>query len=701
MERFKRERKEEQARQKGREGERRHLGMSGRMLLFLLPPMLLTLVISGMVFMNAARKSLDELTAADIASQTKMVASYTDQTVGEWERSLEVVSNLSSVQNLVIQSDVTGTPFAALPEFPAMQRELRNVLPSMPTGVEMLYVVCASSNQYYFTDDTTVGSDYVVAARPWYQDLLQADGEAILTGVYNDAVGREVVTIAVPVYRGSGIVGAVCADIMLDNLTDVISQFQIGRTGAVVLMDQNHQIVFHPNPKYILTSILDTDYSQNMMDTITNGDTALDLSYTRGEEDFHGAVVSVPQSGWQVLGYLPLSEFNEAGDHCQHLIQTCYVGMILVLGALLVLILRGMIKPVLKLRDAAERLADGEMDAEIDVERTDELGELAVSFRRIVERLHTYMDYIQEISDVMGEISRRNLVFELKQDYVGQFHQLKESMDQIQESLSSALFSILGAAEEVDNSSGQMASGAQALAQGATEQASTVQELAAAVETLTAQASQGVAKAGETNKDMGRIGGKVNESNQQMQQMLQAMKKIEDHSAEIEKIVKASEDIAFQTNILALNAAVEAARAGSAGKGFAVVADEVRNLAGKSADSANTIAQLIQSTIAAVQEGAEIANATASSLDEVAGDMGQVVTAIDRIVEDYQGEVENLSQIAEGIGQVSAVIQTNSATAEESAATAEELAGQVNIMKDLVNTFHLDDQYQDQTRSLY
>ncbi len=116
--------------------------------------------------------------------------------------------------------------------------------------------------------------------------------------------------------------------------------------------------------------------------------------------------------------------------------------------------------------------------------RTDELGELAVSFRRIVSRLHTYMDYIQEISEVLDEMSHRNLVFDLNQDYVGQFHQLKESMDNIQASLSSALFSILEASEEVDNSSGQMASGAQALAQGATEQASTVQELAASVQEL-------------------------------------------------------------------------------------------------------------------------------------------------------------------------------------------------------------------------
>jgi hypothetical protein len=102
-----------------------------------------------------------------------------------------------------------------------------------------------------------------------------------------------------------------------------------------------------------------------------------------------------------------------------------------------------------------------------------------------------------------------------------------------------------------------------------------------------------------------------------MADMRTAMAAIDASSAEVAKIVKNIDEIAFQTNILALNAAVEAARAGDAGAGFAVVADEVRSLAQRSAAAARETADKIDADIANSRRGAECTAQMGQALQQI------------------------------------------------------------------------------------
>ncbi len=169
-----------------------------------------------------------------------------------------------------------------------------------------------------------------------------------------------------------------------------------------------------------------------------------------------------------------------------------------------------------------------------------------------------------------------------------------------------------------------------------------------------------------------------------MVEMTQAMAAIDTSSAEVAKIVKNIDEIAFQTNILALNAAVEAARAGEAGAGFAVVADEVRSLAQRSAAAAKETADKIEAAIASSRNGSQSCAKVGESLTQIAEKVSSTDCLVGEIATAAREQAQGIEQINTAITQMDQVTQSNSASAEESASAAEELDAQAESLKDMV-----------------
>lgn len=351
-----------------------------------------------------------------------------------------------------------------------------------------------------------------------------------------------------------------------------------------------------------------------------------------------------------------------------------------------VFISRGISKPLVEIEQSAKKMAVGDYDVEIGYHSQDEVGSLAESMRQMTKTTKTI---IEDTSRALNQIAGGNFDLTPEANFIGVYKGIETAITAIIKDLSHTMSQIKITADQVSGGSEQVSAGAQALAQGATEQASSVEELSASLNEISEQIKDNAHSAEAASSVVAQVSNHIQTSNHQMGEMMKAMAEISDSSSQISKIIKAIEDIAFQTNILALNAAVEAARAGASGKGFAVVADEVRNLATKSSEAAKQTNVLIEGSVVCVENGVKIADETAKSLFEVVEGAREVTSLITKISDASAAQANSIAQINSGVELISCVVQSNSATSEESAAASETLKEQANGMRTMISRFKL------------
>ncbi len=384
------------------------------------------------------------------------------------------------------------------------------------------------------------------------------------------------------------------------------------------------------------------------------------------------------------------AELKEASDRTQSYITVMILLIIFtaVFSSISLLLSHfKIIRPIIRVKDTMMTVARGDLSQTVNVTIDNtEIGQLAMSTASVID---LFQNLIHEISHILTEMSGGNLVVDANGDYRGDFAEIKTALNLIIQSFNEVLGDVKAAAEQVASGSVQISDSSIALSQGATEQASSIEQLTASLEEISAQTQYNARNANEANELAETAKANAERGNSQMQEMLRAMQEINASSANISRIIKVIDEIAFQTNILALNAAVEAARAGQHGKGFAVVAEEVRNLAARSANAAKETTDMIENSIKKVEGGTKIANETASKLTMIVDDVERVARLVNDIATASNEQATGIAQINQGVMQVSQVVQTNSATSEESAAASEELASQAEMLKRQVSRFKL------------
>lgn len=653
----------------------------------LLPIVLVFLLATGLIT-SSVGKSVEDISTQKLNIDSQLISSKIGEFFTFYISAAEAGASSSQVID-IIKDTKKGMRMETSPLFTPLNKTLLNTTSVDPENILYTWIAGFESSELVSSSGFISDSKFDVTTRPWYQ--VKSSKKTYISPPYIDTeTGDTVISIVAPVFneKKSDVIGVFAFDINLMQITKIMSNYKIGENGFIMLTDNSGKIIYHPNKKYIEKNMTEIDISKEVSDALSVGESK-ELSYKMDGKAYVGNVALEEKSGWYLITGEPERDVMAAKTKTSGIILFVFgIGLILIVISVL-FIARNITRSMKKLTDAAQSIADGNLDVRVNISSNDEIGEVGEAMNRTTERLKSYIEYINEVEEVLNSIADGSLNFELHHDYTGEFAKIKEALLNIRETLKDTILNIKDSSEKVSINSRQISMGAQILADGTTEQAGAIEELSATVGDITSKISDTAKHAIDVNGKIEDAGEKIESSNRQMQDMLMAMSEISEKSSQISKIIKTIDDIAFQTNILALNAAIEAARSGVAGKGFAVVADEVRNLANKSAEAAKMSDGFITEALHAVEKGSSIVNAAAENLEVLYSNSREMLEGMIMISDSTQSQAAAVNQVNEGLEQIAHVIHTNSATAEESAASTRELSDQAEILDELVKKFNL------------
>ena len=319
------------------------------------------------------------------------------------------------------------------------------------------------------------------------------------------------------------------------------------------------------------------------------------------------------------------------------------ISVLLVVLAVIVLVWLGikrvMIAPLNHLIENIRHIAGGDLEQRINVEGTNEMGQLADSLR------HMQSELVRTVGDVRS------------------------------------------GADAIYSGASEISAGNNDLSSRTEQQAASLEETAASMEELTATVKQNAENARQAShlalsaSETAQKGGKV------VDNVVQTMRDITASSQKIADIISVIDGIAFQTNILALNAAVEAARAGEQGRGFAVVAGEVRNLAQRSVQAAREIKSLIEDSVGRVELGSTLVESAGETMDEIVNAVTRVTDIMGEIASASDEQSRGIDQVGLAVAEMDRVTQQNASLVEESAAAAAALEEQASRLTQAVAVF--------------
>jgi len=510
----------------------------------------------------------------------------------------------------------------------------------------------------------------------WFYGAYNS-GKPYWTHVYEDD-GITMVSYVEPVIVDGMIIGVTGVDIFIDDIEEKIRAFKAYDTGFALIED-NYGGFFQTND-------IAAGFSSSELDHLTsvakaNPGNVFDIRL--GGEDF---VIAARQLVNDYILYIlvPKNEFNAVVT--TSLVSSIAVFIVALIISLFIayLIGRAISSPFVTVSKELGRIANGDFSKPMPqrvLDIPDETGQLA----KAAEDVRIRFAYLTE---KMLTIADGDLTEEIQLAYDGDTIGL--ALNNTMNTLNGMFSDLLDTSRQLGQEAEHLTDAGSLLAQGVSKQSGSVDKLTKTMSVIMENNKANLAMLEKAVEFEEKVKQDAQLGSQNMSHLANTVREISEASKGIHHVLKAIDDIAFQTNILALNAAVEAARAGQHGKGFAVVAEEVRALAAKSADAAKETAQLVDISTEKAAAGERLAAVTADSFSKIAD--GIVLLSdevISKIEQNSRKNNEDVSVMITDIGVVSGVVHETASNSQRTEAMAGKINDQATLLKGMVQMFKI------------
>ena len=339
----------------------------------------------------------------ELRMESEAAALQLEQYFSPFERMVEQQAVNTEIKS-IINTTVAGQNITGNIKYSSVFNNLVEVKRLDDDNILATWIADIDANVLTQSDRYTSGADFDITTRPWFE--CTKTGKTILTDPYVDiSTGQKILSVATPVVNAmGGAVGVSGMDVSLESMMQLMDNYKIGKEGYVMLVTGSGTFIYHPDASKVGTNIKDMNISKSLLNAIEGRAEGI-LKYKTDGQSKVGYLANVGETGYMVISCITNWEYNFA-------ILSMLVMFIVIFAVGFLIIIISMrtaaariVRPLGELNEAAMKLAEGDLDVELDVTSEDEVGELGRSIEKTVIRLKEYIDDIDEISEVVQENS--------------------------------------------------------------------------------------------------------------------------------------------------------------------------------------------------------------------------------------------------------------------------------------------------------